>query len=169
MRITLTLIILLFTLGCTSTTNQPPIAASTEALMPVETSRTPTTDGIVLRSTERAATVFALQTASATPIPTRTPTETLTPTPTLPTLTPVPRLLSPQGPWLLYLHNIPRPGMMDIPEVPAEFILMNQDGSGRTSIPVPCYRDANAFLMDSGISANYIASYGQGAVPISAL
>jgi hypothetical protein len=162
MRITLTLIVLLFTLSCTSTTAQPPIATSTEALMAVEVSHTSTTNGIELRSTERAATVFALQTASATPLPTRTPTETLTPTPTLPTRTPVPHLLSQQGPWLLYLHNIPRPAMMGIMEVPAEFILMNQDGSGRTSIPMPCYRDANAFFKDSGISANYMAPYGSG-------
>jgi WD40 repeat protein len=159
MRIPLTLTIVLFTLGCTSTTIQPPISTSTEALMAVEVSHTSTTDGIVLRSTERAATVFALQTASATLIPTRTPTETLTPTPTR---TPVPHLLSSQGPWLLYLHNIPRPQMMDIMEVPAEFVLLNQDGSGRTSILLPCSMDVNTFLMDSGNAANYMVPYSGG-------
>jgi WD40 repeat protein len=159
MRITLILIFILFTLGCTSTTIQPPVAASTEALMTVELSHTPATDGLVLHSTERAATVFALQTASATPLPTRTPTETLAPTPTR---TPAPHLLSPQGPWLFYLHNIPRPAMMDLAGIPPEFVLLNQDGSGRTSITVPCSRDVNAFLMGSGNSANYMAPYAGG-------
>jgi WD40 repeat protein len=124
-----------------------------------EVSHTATMDWLALRSAERVATVFALQTASATPLPTRTPTETLTPTPTL---TPVPHLLSPQGPWLLYLHNIPRPAMMDLAGVPAEFVLINQDGSGRTSIKLPCSRDVNAFLMDSGNSTNYMAPYAGG-------
>ena len=41
MRITLTLMVVFFTLGCTSTTIQPPIAASTEA-MAVEVSPTAT-------------------------------------------------------------------------------------------------------------------------------
>ena len=159
MRITLTLMILLLTLGCTSTTTQPPIAPNTEALVAVEASRTPTPDGLVLRSTERAATVFAIQTASGTFLPTHTPTETLTLTPTR---TPVPHLLSPQGPWLLYLHNIPRPQMMDIMEVPTEFVLLNQDGSGRTSIPLPCSRDVNTFFMGSSASSNYMTPYGSG-------
>ena len=67
MRITLTLMIVLLTLGCTSTAVQPPIAASIEAHMTVEVSHTSTANGLMLHSTERAATVFALQTASATP------------------------------------------------------------------------------------------------------
>ena len=159
MRITLTLMILLFTLGCTSTMNQPPIAANTEAFIASEASHTSTSDGLALRSTERVATVFALQTASPIPLPTHLPTEKLTPTPTR---TPAPHLLSPQGPWLLYLHNIPRPAMMDIPEVPAEFVLLNQDGSGHTSITLPCDRDVDTFLMDSGNTANYLAPYAGG-------
>jgi WD40 repeat protein len=159
MRITLTLMVVLFALGCTSTAIQSPTAASTEARMTVEVSHTPTSDWLALHSTERAATVFALQTASATPLPTHLPTETLTPPPTL---TPAPRLLSPQGPWLLYLRNIPRPAMMDLAEVPSEFVLLNQDGSGRTSVTLSCSRDVNAFLMDSGNSANYITPYAGG-------
>jgi hypothetical protein len=161
MRITLTLMIFLFTLGCTSTTSQPPIATGTEALMTVEVSHTSTVDELGLYSTERAATVFALQTASATPLPTRVPTETLTATPTA-SQTPVPHLLSPQGPWLLYLHNIPRPAMMDISEVPAEFVLLNQDGSGRTAITLACSADANTFFMEGGGSANYMVQYAGG-------
>jgi WD40 repeat protein len=111
MRITLTLIVVLFTFGCTSTAAQPPIAAGTESRMAVDVSHTPTT--------ERVATVFALQTASATPLPTRPPTETLTPTATpMPASTSTPLLLSPQGPWLAYL----RYGLS----------IVNQDGTGRT-------------------------------------
>jgi len=122
-----------------------------------------TPEGLALRSTERAATVFALQTASATSFPTHLPTETLTPTPTItPTLTPVPNLLSSQGPWLLYLHNNPRPAMADISEVPSEFVLLNQDGSGRTTVTLPCYSDADTFFKDSGNSTNYMVQYADG-------
>jgi len=157
MRITLTLMIFLFTFGCTSTTVQPQIAASPETLMAIDVTDTPTMDGPELLSTGRVATVFSLQTASATPPPTHPPTETLTPTtPALPTPTSMPLLLSLQGPWLLYLHTIYRPGQMDqgIADVPEEFVLLNQDGSGRTSI-----HDVDTFLMDSGSSKNYMTSY----------
>jgi WD40 repeat protein len=133
MRIPLTLMLFLFTLGCTSATVQPAIPASTK--------------------------VLATAVITDTPLPTRLPTETLTPTSTL---TSAPHLLSLQGPWLLYLHNIPRPAMMDISEVPAEFVLLNQDGSGRTSIPLPCSSDVNTFLMDSGSAANYMVPYAGG-------
>ena len=51
---------------------------------------------------------------------------------------------------------------MDISEVPPEFVLLNQDGSGRTSIPMPCSRDVDTFLMNSGNSANYLAQYAGG-------
>ena len=84
--------IVLFTFGCTSTAVQPQVAASPEKLMSVDVSYTPTTDRLVLLSTERVATVFALQTASATPLPTHTTTLALAKTVTQlsPTLTVVP-------------------------------------------------------------------------------
>lgn len=84
--------IFLFTLSCTAAPVQPAIQASTKVLSTAVFTATSTTDGLALYSTERAATVFALQTASATALPTRLPTETLTPTSTL---TPAPHLLSP--------------------------------------------------------------------------
>lgn len=102
------------------------------------------------------------------PIIEPTLTETAIPLPTfeLPTVTPVPTevtsLLTLNGPWLVYLHNSPRPAMMDIAEVPAEFVLLNQDGSGRTAITLPCSQDVNTFLMDSGNSTNYLARYAGG-------
>jgi hypothetical protein len=52
--------------------------------------------------------------------------------------------------------------MMDISEVPPEFVLLNQDGSGRTSITLPCSRDVNTFFMDGANSANYMAQYADG-------
>jgi WD40 repeat protein len=134
MRITLTLMIVLFTFGCTSTAIQPPIAAGTEVRMAIDVSQTPTTDRLLSRSTERVATIFALQTASATPLPTHPPTETLAPTATrMPTSTSTPLLLSRQGPWLAYL----RYGLS----------IVNQDGTGKTILEDPA-------CMGGGIQEN---------------
>jgi hypothetical protein len=74
---------------------------------------------------------------TSTPIP---PSATVTPTsiPESPTATGTPaESLSAQGPWLLYVHNSPHLGYADVGEVPAKFIILNQDGSGRTSITLP--------------------------------
>lgn len=87
---------------------------------------------------------------TATVMPTRTPENLmLTSEPTNP--------LSAAGPWLLYVHNSPRPGMMDVPEVPPEFILLNQDGSGLTAIALD--DSVHHYLMDGSNSANYIAQF----------
>ena len=126
MRITLTLIIILFTFGCTSTGILPPVATGTEARISVDVSPTSTTDRLMLSSKERVATVSTLQTASANPLPTRPSTETSTPTATLisrATSTSMPLLLSPEGPWLAY----GRYGLS----------IVNQDGTGRTILEDP--------------------------------
>jgi len=94
MRITiLTLMIVSFTLGCTATSVHTPTIVETKEFVTVETSYTPTIDWPMRRSTERVATVLALQTASATLLPTRPPTQTSTPKPT-PTLNPASPLVS---------------------------------------------------------------------------
>jgi hypothetical protein len=90
------------------------------------------------------------------------PTETLTPTAIrMPTLTSAPSLLSSQGPWLLYLHTIPRSGSMEIgvPAVPEKFMLVNQDGSERTPIHFIPAQDENTFLTDRGSAKKYLVSY----------
>ncbi len=66
--------------------------------------------------------------------------------------------LSPQGPWLFYVHNIPRPGMYDVSDVPPELILLNQDGSGRTPVQVSGCFDASS---QPG-SAGYLAKIDSG-------
>ena len=112
----------------------------------------------------------AVSRATFTPAP---PRNTQTPPPATITEIPIPEPhtatgastgpLSTQGPWLLYVHNSPRPGMLDSDEVPPEFILLNQDGSGRTSIALSeCYGKVNTFLMEAGNSASYLAQYGGG-------
>src|SRR5687768_2439969 len=100
---------------------------------------------LILTSCAPAVTV-ALPTETAVPLPTSSP---IPPTATIaPTLTPenvVPTSeptgpLSAEGPWLVYVHNSPRLGFADLGPVPPEFVLMNQDGSGRTLITLPeCY------------------------------
>lgn len=133
-----------------------------------------------------AVLLFALILTSCTPaIKIVSPTETALPTPTFtpipsaaiitPSLTPenlAPTReptgsLSAEGPWLVYLHNSPRLGFADVMPVAAEFIFMNQDGSGRTSITLPeCDDKVSAFLMDSGNSANYMTDIGGNAIYI---
>lgn len=45
----------------------------------------------------------------------------------------------------------------------AEFVLLNQDGSGRTLITLPeCYGQVDTFLMEGGNSVNYMAQYDGG-------
>lgn len=86
----------------------------------------------------------------ATPPPTQTPEH--------PTATMAPAVpLDAQGPWLLYVRNSPRPGMMDVSEVPPEFILLNQDGSGFT--PITLDSSVDHFLMNGLNSANDMAPY----------
>ena len=71
--------------------------------------------------------------------------------------------LSAAGPWLLYVHNSPSPGMPGSDPVPPEFILLNPNGSGRTPITLPyCYDQVSAFLMEGENSTNYLAQYGDG-------
>ena len=102
-----------------------------------------------------AETVVALPTFTSIPPP-ATPAPAQTPEP--PTATSASTVpLDTQGPWLLYVRNSPRPGMMDVPEVLPEFILLNQDGSGFTSIALA--RGVDHFLMDGPNSANYIAQF----------
>lgn len=124
---------------------------------------------LVLTSCAPAVTVVsptetAISISASTPIP---PTATIAPTstPENPTATSTPTgSLSAQGPWLLYVHNSPHLGFADVAEVPAEFILLNQDGSGRTSITLPeCGDDkVTNFLIDGPNSANFLAQYGNG-------
>jgi WD40 repeat protein len=49
--------------------------------------------------------------------------------------------------------------MFDVPGVDPEFILLNQDGSGRTAISVPACGDVNAFLLLRPNAGNYMINY----------
>jgi hypothetical protein len=71
----LTLGIFLFSYGCMSSSPHPIEVQATSYIV----SYTPTLDGLLFRETERVATVFAIQTASTTPLPTLSETNTPTP------------------------------------------------------------------------------------------
>jgi hypothetical protein len=127
-------------------------------------------------ATTSAPAETAVSIPTFTPVPlenTQTPpasaaiAPTLTPENVVPTSEPT-SSLSADGPWLLYVHNSPREGFADLMPVPPEFILLNQDGSGRTSItPITlpeCYDKVSTFLMEGGNSANYMAHYGAGCI-----
>ena len=87
---------------------------------------------------------------------------TLIPENILPTNEPT-SALSAEGPWLIYVHNSPRLGFADQNSVAAEFVLLNQDGSGRTSITLPeCYGRVDGFFMEGENSINYLAQYDGG-------
>lgn len=106
------------------------------------------------------------------------PTETFTPLPTFASIPPTATLsstsipntavptsesivpLSTHGPWLVYRHNALTLGYADVPGKPEEFVIINQDGSGRTLITLPdC--DVDAFFMENDNSANYMANIGR--------
>lgn len=97
------------------------------------------------------------------PIPrTATAAPTRTPAVAVPTSEPA-TALSKKGPWLLYVHNSPRPGFADLEAIPPEFVFLNQDGSGRTSMALSrCYDQVSAFLMQGGEAQGYLAQYGGG-------
>jgi len=124
---------------------------------------------LILTSCVPAVTVVS-PTETAVPIQTSTPippSPTIAPTSTFenPTATNTPTgSLSAKGPWLLYVHNSPHLGYADVGKVPAEFILLNQDGLGRTSIMLPECGDGKVtnFLNDGPNSTNYITQYGNG-------
>ena len=106
MRITiLTFLIVLLTLGCSSTPAPTPVETSATAVVETEVFYVPTTDWLARHSTERAATVFALETSSATLLPTRPPTQTATPRPTA--------TLHPNSP-LISLKRYPNDGVDEI-------------------------------------------------------
>ena len=123
---------------------------------------------LILISCAPAATV-APSTQATVPLPTSSsipPTVTIAPTLTpenvVPTNEPtVP--LSTEGPWLVYVHNFPRMGFADVGPVPPEFVLMNQDGSGRTLITLPeCHGQVDTFLMEGGNSVNHTMLHDGG-------
>jgi len=123
---------------------------------------------LILTSCAPAVTVVS-QTETAVPMSTFTPiplTATVTPTLSPENLEPTREptgSLSAEGPWLVYLHNSPSMGFADVMPVAAEFVILNQDGSGRTSITLPeCSGQVNTFLMESGNSVNYMAQYDGG-------
>lgn len=123
---------------------------------------------LILTSCAPAVTVVS-PAETAVPIPTVSPLPSTTIAPTrLPeNITPTSKptgSLSADGPWLLYVHNSPLPPMPGSDEVPPEFILLNQDGSGRTSILSPgCYHGGvDKFLMEGPNAVNYIAPYEDG-------
>lgn len=123
---------------------------------------------LILTSCAPAVTVIS-PTETAVPMPTFTPIPltatlppTLTPENVVPTSEPIVPL-STEGPWLVYVHNSPRPGFADLMPVAAEFVLLNQDGSGRTLITLPeCYGQVDNFLMEGGDSVNYMIQYDGG-------
>lgn len=121
---------------------------------------------LILTSCAPAVTVVS-PTDTALPQPTFTaipPTATLIPTfapeTAVPTSEPI-LSLSPEGPWLVYRHNALSLGYADVSGKPEEFVILNQDGSGRTLITLPdCDERVSAFLMEGENSANYIAKVG---------
>jgi hypothetical protein len=118
---------------------------------------------LLLTSCAPATTVVS-PTGTAAPLPTASPapaTADLTPTPVPQTAAPtVP--LSTEGPWLVYRHNALSLGYGDLGPTPEEFVLLNQDGSGRTSITLPdCDNTVNVFLLDGRNSANSMAKFGE--------
>jgi hypothetical protein len=123
---------------------------------------------LILTSCAPVVTVVS-STETAVPIPTSSPVPpsatvapTLTPENLVPTSEP-PVPLSAEGPWLIYVHNSPSPGFGDLSPVAAEFVILNQNGSGRTSITLPeCYGQVDTFLMEGGNSVNYMTQYDGG-------
>ncbi|HKJ28174.1 MAG TPA: hypothetical protein VJ965_11075, partial [Anaerolineales bacterium] len=134
------LLIVLFILS--SCTSDVPAPLPTDTFTPTQTS--PLTP--------------VVPTITPTPLPaTATPTSAPTSTPTEP--------LSESGPWLVYLHNIPEPSYYNHAAVLPELIVLNQDGSGRTSIIVPeCGKDnLDDFFMNSGNSVRYMVQVDSAA------
>jgi hypothetical protein len=123
---------------------------------------------LILTSCAPAITVVS-PTETAVPMPTFTPipptatvAPTLTPENVEPTSEPT-GPLSAEGPWLVYLHNSPRLGFADLSPVPPEFVILNQDGSGRASITLPeCYGRVDTFLMEGGNLVNHIMQHNGG-------
>lgn len=122
---------------------------------------------LILTSCAPALT-FVPPTATALPLLTSTsiaPTVTFVSTPVQETEVPISEptsSLSAAGPWLVYRHNALSLGYADVAGVPEEFVLLNQDGSGRTSITLPdCDDQVNEFLMQGVNSANGMAEIGR--------
>ena len=131
-----------------------------------------------VKNINTALLIALILTSCAPAVTVVSPTETIVPLPTFtsipPTATPVPALvpqtavptseprvsLSTEGPWLVYRHNALSLGYADVSGVPEEFVLVNQDGSGRTLITLPAC-DVDAFLMEGENSANYMAEIGR--------
>ena len=121
---------------------------------------------LILTSCAPAVTVVSL---TETTVPTFSPVPpiatvapTLTPENVVPTSEPT-ATLSTEGPWLLYVHNSPRPGFADSESVPPEFVILNQAGSGHTSFILPeCHGQVNRFLMEGENSVNYMTQYDGG-------
>ena len=139
-KIIVTVLFVAFTVSCAPATTAVPsetvASASTFTSVPLRNTQTPL--------------------SSATIAPSLTPENgALTSEPT--------SSLSAAGPWLLYVHNSPSPGMPGSDAVPPEFILLNPDGSGRTPIPLTYdYDQVSTFLMEGENSENYISQYGSG-------
>jgi hypothetical protein len=106
-------------------------------------------------------TAVPLSTFTSVPL-TATAGPTVTPENLVPTSAPT-SALSAKGPWLLYVHNSPRPGFGDLESVPPEFVILNQDGSGHTSFTLPeCHGQVNQFIMEAENSVNYMTQYDGG-------
>lgn len=141
--IQLFVVFLLFILpfGCVS--KPAPMTPKTSA------TKTSALDGLSVHSTDSAETLQP----KVVPKPTATqlPTRTLESTPTGEPRT----SLSEEGPWLVYRHasDFTEGGPIN------EFVILNQDGSGRTLIKPD--HDINTFLMRGENSVNYmIFAYG---------
>jgi hypothetical protein len=121
---------------------------------------------LILTSCTPAVTVVS-PTEAAVPLPTFTsipPTATLIPTSMPETAVPTSKpmvSLSAEGPWLVYRHNALSLGYADVGPKPEEFVILNQDVSGRATITLPrCNDQVNSFLMEGENSANYMAKIG---------
>jgi WD40 repeat protein len=137
---TILLVLLMFTAACAANQSGEVVPTETSSPTPLPAATTPTPPDIPKR---------LILTATPTLRPTSTPTST----PNAP--------LSAEGPWLLYLYNTPSLRYADVMPIPAEFILINQDGSGRTSITMPKCEDnlVSNLLINEGNSVNYLAQY----------
>ena len=121
---------------------------------------------LILTSCAPAVTLASL-TETAMPMSTFTsipPTATLIPTSVPETVVPTSEpivSLSAAGPWLVYRHNALSLGYGDLRPTPEEFVILNQDGSGRATITLSrCNDQVNSFLMKGENSANYMADIG---------
>ncbi|MEJ2759528.1 MAG: hypothetical protein P8046_13690, partial [Anaerolineales bacterium] len=113
--------------------------------------------------TEAPSANTAVPTQTSTRVPTSTPTPLPdTPTPTFTPTTELKPLLSEEGPWLVNLYDPARYACCGgVPEV-GEIKLINQDGTGYTTIPLEACGGVSEFLLNGGNEANLLLQFDDG-------